>query len=331
MIAMRVISTVSYGRAARSVIAIALSFGACLPLRVAQAGESSPVADRLFSEGLELARRGDCARARANFAASYAADPAPGTLVNWALCEEELGRIGTAFGLLLVADQRLPAGHPRLSDVKKELLALGERVPYLRIHPLGPLPPGTAVLKDAAQVQMAALDQRQPTDPGHHVIEIHAPGHEVRRYEVNLAEGRTFDLAVEPGAPSTRAPASSSTDSNQRSGDLRTFGWIVGATGIAALGVGTVTGFMAWSRWNDVQRGCDVDAKTCYTDQGYEATASGRSLATVSTVAFAAGAVGLLGGGYMILSARPRSSSASGPSVIAVTANAQGVQLSGAF
>src|SRR6185503_9045475 len=184
----------------RWTLVFALAVASVLGERSAQGGDLSPQADRLFSEGLDLARVGDCARAREKFAQSYAADPAPGTLINWALCEEKLGRVATALGLLRLADDRLPAGHPKISGVKNEVAALRKRVPYLRMHPLRPLPAGTAVLKDGVQVELSSLDQQQPTDPGAHVIEVNAPGHEIRRYEVVLSEGRTVDLAFEPGS-----------------------------------------------------------------------------------------------------------------------------------
>jgi hypothetical protein len=313
--------------------AMVVAVGALLGGGSAYAGDAPPKADRLFSEGLNFARVGDCAHAREKFAESYAADPAAGTLINWAVCEEKLGRVATALRLLRLADERLPAGHARISDVKNEVAALRERVPYLRLHPIRPVPAGTVVLKDAVQVDLSSLDQKQPTDPGAHVIEVHAPGHEVRRYDVVLSEGRTVDVAFEPGSPRGAALPVSPAAADRETGDHRLLGWVIGGTGVAAVGVGTVTGLLALSRWNDVRRDCNIDTKTCPTDQGNEASAAGRSLATVSTIAFVAGGVGLLGGAYLLLTARRPSPSATGSSgpFIAISPNGGGIQLSGAF
>jgi hypothetical protein len=328
---MNLMQTVSCPRRpSRTMLAIALALGAALGGRSAYADGLSPKADRLFSEGLGFARRGDCARAGEKFADSYAADPAPGTLINWALCEEKLGRTATALGLLRLADDRLPAGHPRISDVKSEVASLRERVPYLRMHPLRPLPPGTVVLKDAVQVDLSSLDQKQPIDPGTHVIEVHAPEHEIRRYDVVLSEGRTVDLAFEPGSPRGSSLPASRAEVDRTTGDNRVLGWVIGGTGVAAIGVSAVTGLLAMQRWNDVRSQCNVGAKTCPTDEGNEASAAGRSLATVSTVAFVAGGVGVIGGAYLLLSARRPSPSTTG-SFVAITPSGQGIQLSGAF
>jgi hypothetical protein len=312
-------------------LAIALAIGSALSERPAYGGDLSPKADRLFSEGLDLARVGDCARAREKFAQSYAADPAPGTLINWALCEEKLGRVATALGLLRLADDRLPAGHPKISGVKNEVAALRKRVPYLRMHPLRPLPAGTVVLKDAVQVELSSFDQQQPTDPGAHVIEVQAPGHEVRRYEVVLDEGRTVDLAFEPGSPRGPTPPVSPTEAPRGTEDQQFLGWVIGGAGVAAIGVGTVTGLLALSRWHDVQRSCDVAAKTCPTDEGNEASTAGRSLATVSTISFVAGGVGLLGGAYLLLNFRRPAAPGATSSFVAVSPTGRGIQVSGAF
>jgi hypothetical protein len=298
--------------------------------RSAYAADSSPKADLLFSEGLELARVGDCARAREKFAASYAADPTPGTLINWGLCEEKLGRVATALRLLRLADERLPADHPRISGVKNEVVALRKRVPYLRLHALRPLPTGTVVLKDTQQIELSSLDQNEPTDPGAHVIEVRAPGHDIRRYDVMLGEGRTVDLALEPGSPRGTAPVSRA-EADRATGDRPFLGWVVGGAGVAAIGVGSVAGLLALSRLNEVQRDCKVDAKTCPTDAGIEASASGRSWATVSTVSFIAGGVGLLGGAYLLLNVRRPAVSGAASSFLAVSPTGKGIQVSGAF
>lgn len=320
----------------RLALGIALAVASTFGERPAHGDDLSPQADRLFTEGLDLARIGECGRAREKFAQSYAADPAPGTLINWALCEEKLGRIATALGLLRLANDRLPAGHPKIAGVKKEVAALRKRVPFLRLHPLRPLPAGTVVLRDTVQVELSSLDQNQPTDPGAHVIEVQAPGHEVRRYDVVLDEGRTIDLAFEPGSPRGSTPPVSASDASRAEADRgpsdhHVLGWVVGGVGVAAIGVGTVTGLMALSRWNVVQRDCDVRAKSCRTDEGYDASSSGHSLATVSTVSFVAGGLGLLGGAYLLLNfRRPGAPGASG-TFVAVSPSVGGIQVSGAF
>ena len=54
-------------------------------------------ASRLFAEGRELAKRGDHAAACQAFIESYALEPAVGTLLNLARCDEELGAPARAW------------------------------------------------------------------------------------------------------------------------------------------------------------------------------------------------------------------------------------------
>src|SRR6185503_9628395 len=143
----------------------------------------SPSAERLFTDGLKLAHAGDCARARDKFTESYAADPAPGTLINWALCEEKLGRSATAVELLRLADQTLPANHPKRAGLVKHAESLAKRAPLLRLRVTSALPAGASVTMDGAGLDTNAFARGVLGDPGPHVIEIRAPGREDRRYE----------------------------------------------------------------------------------------------------------------------------------------------------
>jgi hypothetical protein len=261
--------------------------------------EPAPKAEQLFLEGLNLARVGDCVRAREKFAESYAADPTPGTLINSALCEEKLGRPATALGLLRLADQGMPVDHPKRAMVRKHIEELANRAPFLLMHVAQALPMGTTVLRDGVLVDPGSLEKRLPIDPGPHVVEVRVPGHQDRRYNVLLSEGRTLDLTLEPGALLSSLPPAGPTAEPMPS-DSRLAGWIVAGGGLAALGVGTATGLLAAERWNTVKSHCDVDTKFCRDDAGLAANDSGTTLATVSTVAFIAGGVGLAIGGYLI-------------------------------
>jgi hypothetical protein len=276
--------------------------------------EPAPKAEQLFLEGLNLARVGDCVRAREKFTESYATDPAPGTLVNWALCEEKLGRLGTALDLLRRADQGMPADHPKRALVAKHIEVLAGRAPFLRMHVAQALPVGTAVLKDGVVVDPASLEKSNAIDPGPHIVEVRAPGHQDRRYNVLLTEGRTLDLTLEPGSALSSLPPAGPTAERTPSDD-RLLGWIIAGGGLAALGVGTVTGLLVKERWDTVKSHCNPDTKLCYDDAGIAANESGPTLATVSTVAFIAGGLGLAIGGYLVFAhpGRPATSTQLSP------------------
>jgi hypothetical protein len=297
----------------------------------ALAAEPSPAAERLFADGLKLAQNGDCVRARDKFTESYAADPAPGTLINWALCEEKLARSATALELLRLADQTLPQNHPKRAGMVRHMEALAKKAPILRLRTTSALPPGATVVMDGAMLDPSSLTRGVLGDPGSHFIDIRAPGREDRRYEVTLAEGTTLEVTVEPGPPRLSSPlgGQSQQDGSETSSPWRTLGWGLAGGGLTAIGVGAVTGLLAQGKWTDVQQNCDVATKSCRNDAGYEASAAGDTLATVSTIAFLAGGASVAVGGYLLLTkkdapASARLSTAAGPAMI-------GLRLGGEF
>src|SRR4051812_10098607 len=74
---------------------IALALLALTPAALAQT-RARAQADALFREGRIAFDKGDYPKACAKFEASQKSDPAVGTLLNLAVCEEKLGRIETA-------------------------------------------------------------------------------------------------------------------------------------------------------------------------------------------------------------------------------------------
>jgi len=301
------------------------------PMTAAATEPLSPGAERL----LELAHGGDCVRARDKFTESYAADAAPGTLINWALCEEKLGRSATALELLRLADQGLPANHPKRPAMMKRIEALTKRAPLLRLRLTSPLPTGATVTMDGAILEPSAFARGVLGDPGTRLIEMRAPGREDRRYEVTLAEGTTFEVTIEPGPPRAGgaktgggAPGAPGADAPSAT-PWTTIGWSLAGGGLAVVGAGVVTGLLAMNKKDDVERDCTVETNSCVTDDGVRASAAGRTLATVSTTAFILGGASLAAGGYLLLTKKDapitaRVATTTGPSVI-------GLRLTGEF
>jgi hypothetical protein len=299
------------------------------PSAAAATEPRSPNAERLFTDGLKLAHAGDCMRARDKFTESYAADPAPGTLINWALCEEKLGRTATAVELLRLADQTLPASHPKRAGLVKHAESLAKRAPLLRLRVTSALPAGASVTMDGAVLDANAFARGVLGDPGPHVIEMRAPGREDRRYEVTLAEGTTFEVTVEPGPARAGAvttggaaqdAAAQGAGNAPSAGPTSTLGWALAGGGLAVVGAGAVTGLLAMNKWTEVQQNCDLVRDSC-TDAGLRANSAGSTLATVSTAAFIVGGASLAVGGYLLLTkkdapATARLSAAAGPAAV---------------
>jgi hypothetical protein len=182
-------------------------------------------------------------------------------------------------------------------------------------------------------------------DPGRHLVIASAPGHLERRYEVAVAEGKTHKLVVEPGETAAVAPAPSAqtavppplaqppppapSDQPTSSNGKRTAGYIVAGTGIAGILVGSVTGIIALQKKNAMLDDCDKvgGVYSCGAD-GLDAARSGDTFATVSTIAFAAGAAATGVGLWLILSSNAETQTAL---VASPTANGAMVGLSGRY
>lgn len=107
----------------------------------------------------------------------------------------------------------------------------------------------------------------------------------------------------------------------------------VGATGVVALGVASVFGLTASSRWKDAQDLCP-NAGACKTESALSQKQSAEHWATASTVGFVAGGALLAGGAVLFFLRSPGSaSSGAGRLQIAPTVGPQAAALtvSGAF
>src|SRR5512136_2811036 len=71
-------------------------------------------AEVLFREGRKLVAANDFAAACPKFAESQRLDPAVGTLLNWAACEEHVGKLASAWQRWKEALDALPPGDDRI-------------------------------------------------------------------------------------------------------------------------------------------------------------------------------------------------------------------------
>jgi len=264
-------------------------------------------AEALFRAGREAMEQGDYATACNRFAESQRLEPAGGTAFNLAACFEKLGRIASAWKTYREAAERLPPGDARTRHAEERARALEARLPKLTLLP-GPGAEDVAVELNGTELGAASLGLELPVDPGAQRIVVRARGREARTMTVTLVESETKQVVVSPGpaiapepvaTPPVTAGANDSAPSDQGSGQ-RTLGWVLGGVGVAGLAVSAVTGVMVLDRKSTVDEECTNDA--CST-KGDEAAASGRTLSTVSTIAFVAGAVGVGVGAYFLLSA----------------------------
>jgi hypothetical protein len=118
------------------------------------------------------------------------------------------------------------------------------------------------------------------------------------------------------GAPATTgsaAPSLSSTpdvpspSSPSGLGTQKILAIVAGGVGVVGVGIGAIFGLQALSKKNDAQNVCP---NVCSDQQGADRWSDAKSTATVSTIAFIAGAVALGGAAALWFTAKPESASA---------------------
>lgn len=247
--------------------------------RTARAEPSSTEqADALFDEARALVRAGKYAAACPKFAESLRLDPAPGTRLNLAACEEKAGHLVRSLALLEQAAGELPADDARVALAKQRGQALRARIPRVV------LPESTGAHLAENGVDLPGAAGVYLLDPGRHELSIVKDGRVVKSAVVTLAETDVQALGADGPAPPKPVAAAPAPSSDAR----RTAGIVVFGAGLAALGVGVVTGALALHDKSVVDDHCDA-SNVCRDQEGLDAKNHGRTAATLSTVFFIAG------------------------------------------
>jgi hypothetical protein len=262
----------------------------CMPAPALGERPDPARAETLFRQGRASADALDYPRACVAFAASMRLDPAPGTLLNLADCEEHIGRLATAWHDFLRVESLLPAADERKAIAVERARALRPRVPQLTIR-LGPdLPRDTRVFCDDVELEQGSLGLAQALDPGSHVVLVVAVGHESVSTPVVLAEHDAIVAVVSPGA----AVASPTP----RQAPTYAAVWLTGAAGVLSIGVGTYFGGRALAERSLRDAGCT--GSTC-SALGRTASDAAQNDARIADIALGVGIVALAMGGVLLL------------------------------
>jgi hypothetical protein len=310
--------------ATRSLIALSLAVPSLAhaappeaPAPPAEARDESKTAaaKEKFLAGREELKRGEIVQALSLFRASQALYPAPGTLLNVANCEEQLGLLAAAWQHFKAVLALLPASDDRRPIAAVHADDLAPRVPRVTIHLAREAPPGTTVSLDDVPLDPSNLGVELPLDPGRHTIVVTAPSVPNRRYTLTVTEGQRLVNTVAPwhgqafsasewarveelsklDKKSEPAPAPASNGPpGARGGVRRTAALVIGGVGIVGLGIGAASGVVAISVNDQLKAMCPVPAMC--TPTGVAMAHVDRTLAGVSSFALAFGATALAGG-----------------------------------
>ena len=251
-------------------------------------------ADVLFKEARALAEQGKPEEACEKFELSQQLDPSPGTLLNIGNCYEPQGDLVRAlatFEQAFIDAQRSADGNRRelwTNAARERIASLSQRVPWLSVRGA---PPGTRVTLDGQAVEAGKGAMR--INPGRHWVEHSAPGKRTSEQSFTIASGQRLALNLPPLAddlPTPVAEAAAPPPAPARSveSEFGVWPWVLGGGGAVLLGAGLVTGVMAKSKSDQLDRECGSGPCTASLEGVRD---SGQTLATVTDVLWISGAL----------------------------------------
>ena len=294
-------------------LAVAAAFAA--PARAQVSAQSAAAAEALFTEARALLAEGKVDAACSKFEESRKLDPsAMGTLFNLALCNEQRGRIATAWvqhrevlaasratrpDRAALAEQRIAALEPKLSRLKVEV-------------PVTTIVDGLEVTLDDVPVRPSSFGTPIPVDGGNHVIRAAAPSYAQYMRQIDVpAEGGNLSVTLPPLTPLPRAPepppsatppAKPEPDRVAPSGSSNAgLGWVIGAAGVGALALGAGFGVAYLVNVHDAQTRIDQSPESYAKEKGDLPSAQ----AWIANVSLPVGAVLTGIGAYLVISSSP--------------------------
>jgi hypothetical protein len=308
------------------------------------AAQDTTRADETFHAGRELMKDGKLAEACPKFEESQRADPASGTLLALAYCQELSGLLASAHvNYVAAADLAAKEGQ---GDRQK---AAGERAESLskRFSTLTILVPtdlsrqaGLKVARDGIELDRTAYNVRIPLNGGTHAIEVTAPGKQRWAGVITLqteADHKTLQLPelepevsgfIETSGPRRVAPVYAPAPVESASvRHLRQASLGLGLASAVGVGLGITFGVAAKSRNDASNRDGHCDATGCDAF-GAERREAALDAARISTWSFVA--AGVLGAGALVLYFKAENT-ASTQLATSLVDGSPHVSLSGAF
>lgn len=188
----------------------------------AQTDADKATARTLAQEGIELKKEGKYDEALEKFQKAQGIFDAPTHLLLIGQCQVALGKLveGAETYRRLVRrklDDKAPAAFRQAQEIAaKELAAVEPRIPKIRIQLVPENVQGYEVRIDGVQVPSGVVGVDRLANPGHHVVEVTAPGYETAKVQLQLTEGQVLPVEVKlerdgtPIAPPAPAPAKKS-------------------------------------------------------------------------------------------------------------------------
>jgi len=344
-----------WGRVRAGALAcVVLAVPATTATSFAQNSQDRAAARDLFNEARKLVKAGDYASACPKLEESQRLDPGVGTLFNLADCYEHTGKTASAWSMFADAaaasraskePEREKAARQRAQDLEPKLLRLSIMIPpSVEVS-------GIEVRRDGTVLNKPMWGQAVPVDSGEHKIEVTAPGKNPWSVTITLSgEGKTetvtipgLETAAAPPPVSPAAAASSAAPPVSTSvpppvqtsppegngGSQRMMGLVVGGVGIVSLGLAGYFAYATKSKLSDAEAYC-VDAK-CTDQKGVDLHDDAVKNADMASIFSGIGALGLVGGAVLYLTAPSGSSTSSAGTRPVLLAGPGSIVVKGAF
>ena len=269
-------------------------------------------AEKLFDEAKALLESNRTSEACARFAESQKLDPQIGTVLNLALCNEQIGKNASAWAQFNeVIGLATRAGQTKRADLaNKHAMALEGSLARVKLD-LSRAPRDVVLLLDGEPLDVAvARATPVPVDPGSHAIGASAPNRAPITVTFEVRKGSSDATVFIPALAGTSALAERDTPPTAASSSApwKTVGYVTGGVGAGALVFGLVAGGIALGKKDTAESDCAGFA--CKTTAGFEANESAHTWATVSTVSVVGGVV-LLGAAAVLILLAPSGTSTS--------------------
>ena len=295
--------------------AIGVALAACLAVSAparAQSAADKETARSLMDQGDDLRKKGDLAGALERFKAADAIMHVPTTAMEVAKTQVALGRLVEARDTLAQIMNSVPTPRepPQFREARADAqtldASLEARVPAVTVTVNGAPQSATVSLSvDGVAVPAAVIGLPRRLDPGHHVF-VATTSTQEGRAEIDVAEGEKKDVSItlatvaKPTAPTPEpVEAPPPVPESHRSYALPI---VLFGIGGASLVAGAITGGIEIAQQSSLGTSCPNHV--CPPSQ-YGALDGANTLATLSTITFIVGGVGVAAGVVALLLGKP--------------------------
>lgn len=324
-------------RAARVAVAVTLSFLIALEATIVAPPVFADEADRaraeqLFLDAKQLMEQGKYVEACPKLEESQRLDPADGTLLRYAWCQEELGKLATAWVLFKDGLSRAKKTNnaARIKFAEEHLAAIEPRLSKVTIHvsPVASVD-GLELRWDGKALGKSEWNAEFPVDGGDHTLSASAPGRQTWTTSIGIGkelDRRTIEIPQLLAAADSGGAMGAATGSSD-GGSRKTWVYVLAGTGVVFIGGFVGAQLLASSAHDDRKTSCLTETTPTCDDTGKS------KVRTWETISFVSAGLALasVGASIYLFTSSPKTETGPSAAFVRVSPMGTGVLLDGAF